>query len=113
VLVSEEPVMHFHLFDSNGPGYLGVSNSPFTVLQNPYPHDFQFDRLRSAVSSLELADDVTLDRLNDRKCLLAGLDRLPRQLDSHRAQDELDPFARLALDLVAGAKARRAFDVHE
>ena len=113
VLLSEEPVMHLHLFDANGPGYLGVSHSPFTVMQEPYLPDFQFDRLRSATSSLELANDVTLDRLNDRKSLLAGLDRLPRQLDSRQAQDSLDPFARLALELITGAKARRAFDVNE
>jgi len=113
VLLSEEPVMHFHLFDANGPGYLGVSHSPFTVMQNPYPKEFQFDRLRNATSSLKLADDVTLDRINDRKSLLAELDRLPRQLDTRRTQDGLDPFARLALELVTSAKARRAFDLNE
>jgi hypothetical protein len=113
VLLSEEPVMHRHLFSANGPGYLGVSHSPFMIMQNPYPNDFQFDRLRDATSSLKLADDVTLDRLNDRKSLLADLDRLPRQFDSQRAQDGLDPFARLALEMVSSATARRAFDLNE
>lgn len=113
VLLSEESVMHFHLFSANGPGYLGVSHSPFPVMQNPYPYAFQADRLRDATSSLNLADDVTLDRINDRKSLLADLDGLPRQLDSQRAQDDLDPFAQLALDLVTSSKARRAFDLNE
>ncbi|MFN0054514.1 MAG: DUF1501 domain-containing protein [Planctomycetales bacterium] len=113
VLVSEEPVMHFHLFDANGPGYLGVANSPFTVMQEPYQPEFQFDRLRTATSSLELASDVTLDRLGDRRSLLAGLDRLPRLLDSRAANEGLDPFARLALELISGAQARRAFDLNE
>lgn len=113
VLLSEEPVMHFHLFDSNGPGYLGVGHSPFTVLQDPYPHDFQFDRLRSATGSLELANDVTLDRLEDRRSLLEYLDRLPRRLETRAVQETLDPHSRLALELISSARARKAFDVNE
>ncbi len=113
VMLAEEPVMHHHLFDAMGPGYLGVSHSPFAVLQDPYPFEFQFDRLRSATSSLELANDTTLDRINDRQSLLAELDRLPRKLDSNQVQDGLDPFAKLALELVTSAKARRAFDLNE
>ncbi|MBI5760776.1 MAG: DUF1501 domain-containing protein [Planctomycetales bacterium] len=112
-MLAEEPVMHQHLFDAMGPGYLGVSHSPFTVLQNPYPVEFQQDRLQDATSSLKLADDVTLDRINDRQSLLTELDRLPRRLDSNRAQEGLDSFAKLALELVTSAKARRAFDLNE
>ncbi len=112
VMLAEEPVMHHHLFDAMAPGYLGPSHSPFAVLQDPYPHDFQFDRLRAATDSLQLANDVTLDRVSDRKSLLAELDLLPRKLDSQRTRDGLDPFASLALDLVTSAKARRAFDLN-
>lgn len=112
VMLSEEPVMHHHLFDAMGPGYLGVSHSPFAVLQDPYPSDFQFDRLKSATSSLELANDATLDRINDRQSLLAELNRLPRRLDSNRVQEGLDPFAKLALELITSAKARQAFDLN-
>lgn len=112
VMLAEEPVMHHHLFDAMAPGYLGPSHSPFAVLQDPYPHDFQFDRLRAATDSLQLANDVTLDRVSDRKSLLAELDLLPRKLDSQRARDGLDLFVSLALDLVTSAKARRAFDLN-
>ncbi|MCY2965753.1 MAG: DUF1501 domain-containing protein [Planctomycetota bacterium] len=113
VLLSEDPVMHFHLFDANGPGYLGVAHSPFTVMHDPYALDFQFERLRRATSSLELADDMTLDRIGDRQSLLTGLDKLPRLLDSQSGQPGLDPFVKLALELVTSAKARRAFDLNE
>lgn len=112
VMLAEEPVMHHHLFDAMAPGYLGPSHSPFAVLQDPYPHDFQFERLRSATDSLQLANDVTLDRVSDRKSLLTELDLLPRKLDAKPAQEGLDPFASLALDLVTSAKARRAFDLN-
>lgn len=113
VMLAEESVMHHHLFDAMGPGYLGVAHSPFAVLQDPYPFEFQFDRLRSATSSLELANDRTLDRINDRTSLLAELDRLPRKLEANETRDGLDPFARLALELITSAKARRAFDLNK
>lgn len=113
VMLSEEPVLHHHLFDAMGPGYLGVAHAPFPVMQDPYPFDFQHDRLKSATGSLKLADDVTLDRIGDRKSLLSELDRLPRQYDAKAAQDGLDPFAKLALELVTSSKARRAFDLNE
>jgi hypothetical protein len=113
VLLCEDPVNHFELFQTLGPGYLGVGHAPFTVMQDLYQVEFQLDRLRKATDSLELADDVTLDRINDRKSLLTSLDRLPRQLDATAVQDEPDPYTRLALELITGAKARRAFDLNE
>jgi hypothetical protein len=112
-LLCEEPVSHFHLYETLGSGYLGTGHSPFTILQNGYRPEFQTDRLRAATATLELANDFTLDRMSDRKSLLAGLDRLPRQLDSKVVQDGLDPFSRLALELITTAKARRAFDLGE
>ncbi len=113
VLLSDDPSQHFHLFNSNGPGYLGMTHTPFTVMQNYYPGEFQPERLQSATTSLKLADDITLDRINDRKSMLAELDRLPRQLDAQRRQGDLDPFVDVALDLVTSGKARRAFDLNE
>lgn len=113
VLLCDESVNHFELFNALGPGYLGVSHAPFTVLQDGYEPSFQHDRLRTATANLALANDVTLDRVNDRKSLLASLDRLPRQLDASRARDGLDPFAELALEMITSAKARRAFDLNE
>ncbi|MFN9198329.1 MAG: DUF1501 domain-containing protein [Planctomycetaceae bacterium] len=103
--------MHHHLFDSNLPGYLGVAHAPFTVMHDPYGEEFQHERLRAATSSLTLADDVTLERVGDRRSLLAGLDRLPRLLDA--ARGGTDPFVTQALELVTSARARRAFDLNE
>lgn len=112
-LLSEEPVLHHHLFDVHNPGYLGVSHAPFTVLQDPYAVGFQMPRLRTAVGSLEIANDVTLDRITDRRALFTHLDELPRQLDLHRSSDGDDPYVQLALDLVTSGKTRRAFDLNE
>lgn len=113
VLLGEEPVLHHHLFDVHNPGYLGVSHAPFTVLQDPYAGEFQVSRLRTAVGSLELANDVTLDRISDRRALFAHLDELPRQIDLQRSTDVSDPYVQLALDLVTSGKTRKAFDLDE
>lgn len=113
VMLSEEPVMHHHLFDAMGPGYLGVAHSPFSVLQDPYAPEFQHERLKKATGSFELANDVTLDRMGDRKSLLAHLGRLQRSADSTQVQEGLDPYQRLALDLITSEKARRAFDLQQ
>lgn len=113
VILSDEPTLYHELFNMMGPGYLGVGHSAFTVMQNPYQPDFQFDKLRTATGDLELANDVTLERINDRKSLLSHLDALPRRLDQKIARDGLEPFARLALEMVTSAKARRAFDLNE
>ncbi|HVC94807.1 MAG TPA: DUF1501 domain-containing protein [Pirellulales bacterium] len=112
-LLTEEPANHYHLFSALGPGYLGVAHAPFTVLQGPYQPEFQRGRLRDVTQSLELANDMSLDRFNDRKTLLSDLDRLTRRLDSNRAGDIADPFTRVALEMISGAKARRAFDLGE
>ncbi len=111
VMLSEEPVLHHHLFDAMGPGYLGVAHSPFTVMQDPYAPEFQHDRLKKATGSFELANDVTLDRIGDRRSLLDHLGRIQRKADSKEVQEGLDPYQRLALDLITSEKARRAFDL--
>jgi Protein of unknown function (DUF1501) len=113
VMLSEEPVMHHHLFDAMGSGYLGVAHSPFSVLQDPYALEFQQERLRRATGSFELANDVTLDRIGDRRSLLAHLGRLQRRADAKEMQEGLDPYQRLALDLITSEKARRAFDLEQ
>jgi hypothetical protein len=112
-LFCDEPVSHFHLYTAMGPGYLGAAHAPFTVLQDGYQPEFQHDRLKAATGDLELANDVTLDRIGDRRTLLADLDRLPRRLDSRAAGEGLEPYTRLALDMITSAKARRAFDLSE
>jgi hypothetical protein len=99
--------------ERRSPGYLGPAHLPFTVLQDPYTSEFQHDRLKNATDSFELANDITLNRIHDRRALLTELDRLSWQLDSNEVQEGLDPFTRQALELITSAKARRAFDLKE
>ncbi len=97
-----------------GTGHIGLTHAPFTVVQDWMKDDFQEDNLRLATSSLKLADDVTLDRINDRKSLLNALEQLPRKLDqASRGVSQFDQFSRSALDMVISGQARKAFQLDE
>ena len=94
-----------------GAADLGAQHEPFTILQDPFKSAFDGARLESATSSLQLADDVTVRRMGDRKSLLAQVDKLSRQLDSSGRLEGVDEFNRAALNMVTTGKAKRAFDL--
>lgn len=80
-------------------GYLGHSYDPF--LGNDVGRLF------------ELPSGLTPDRLESRRLLTTGLDRLRRDLDLSGSMDSTDRFTRQAIDLVTGPAARRAFDISQ
>ena len=95
-----------------GTGHLPLRDAPFRVEQDWMRDEFQEDNLRLATSALKLADDTTLDRIEDRRELLRGLDRLRRELDaSAGVVSRMDDLHRTALEIVVSGKARQAFDL--
>ena len=69
-----QPVTNL-VFGSNfRSGYLGGGYDPFYLTDDPAESKFQ-------VPNLQLADGMTVDRLGDRRSLLAHFDRLRRQSD--------------------------------
>lgn len=80
---------------ADGPSWLGPSFSPF-------------DAAGRARQNLELR--VSVDRLDDRRSLLAHLDRLNREVDRTGLMVGLDEFGQRAFDMVLG-RAKEAFDV--
>jgi uncharacterized protein (DUF1501 family) len=54
---------------------------------------------------------ITLERLGQRSALLAGLDRLRRDLDSSRVMEGMDSFNRQAWEVLTGSKLVRALDL--
>ena len=85
-------------------GYLGGGNDPFYITDDPAGKKFR-------VPNLQLADGVTLDRLNDRKTLLSGFDTARRAFEASGAADSVDHFTRAAFEIVSGSGAREAFDL--
>jgi len=53
---------------------------------------------------------VSLDRLDDRRALLTGLDRIKKGLDRHGMFDAVDSYTGRAIDLVTSGRIARALD---
>lgn len=84
--------------------YLGGGYDPFYITADPADKEFQ-------VPNLQLADGVTIDRLDDRKFLLSRFDRIRRRRDKGGAMATMDQFNSAAFDMVTGPRARKAFDL--
>lgn len=90
------------------PGYfgghmLGAQHDPF-LSGDPNTTNFQ-------VRNLNLADGLTLEKMEDRKTLLGHFDRNRANLEKHPTVEAMDRFSREAYEFVTGPNARRAFDI--
>ena len=70
VLLSHEQTRNPEIGAVMGTGYLGVQHAPFTVMQDPYRDEFKRQKVVEATSNLTLADNLTIDRVDDRRSLL-------------------------------------------
>ena len=87
-----------------GANYLGTAYNPFELHGDPGSPGFQ-------VPNLRLAQGLSVDKLEDRRTLLAHFDRERRALDRAESVEAMDRFQREAYDLVTGPAARKAFDL--
>ena len=113
VLLSEEQTRNPVIGTVMGASYLGSGYEPFTLLQDPFESAYQANKVAKATSSLKLADDITLDRVEDRRSLLSDLDQFARGADSLASLEGTSEFNRQALQMVTSGVARRAFDLNE
>ncbi len=87
-----------------GANYLGHAYNPFETNGDPNSPDFKVD-------NIQLAGSMTVDRLEDRRSLLAHFDRLRRDVDQSGAMESMDQFDHKAYEMVTGGAARKAFDI--
>lgn len=87
-----------------GANYLGHSYDPFETGGDPNAAEFKVD-------NINLAGSMTIDRLQDRRTLLADFDRMRRDMDSSGAMETMDSFDHKAYEMVTGGEARKAFDI--
>ena len=87
-----------------GGNYLGVQHDPFQTEGDPNAANF-------VVRNLNLPKSLTLNRLEDRRTLQRQFDTLRKEADQSGMIDAMDRFDLQAFDMVAGAKARAAFDI--
>ena len=89
-----------------GGNYLGPQENPFETDGDPNNDKFQ-------VQNLALSNQLTLDRLSNRRSLIAHFDHLRRETDRSGTLDAMDRFERQAFDMVTGEQARKAFDLSQ
>ena len=80
------------------PGYLGIAHRPFTP-GGP------------GNANLRLANGVTLDRLHDRRALLASFDTLRRDIDASGTMSGMDSYTEKAIEMVTSGVVRDALDL--
>ena len=90
------------------PGYfgghmLGAQHDPF-LTGDPNAANY-------SVRNLNLANGLTVEKLQDRRSLLAQFDKNRKHLDAHPTSQALDKFSREAYDFVTGPTAREAFAI--
>lgn len=84
--------------------WLGHGFNPFPTGGNPNKDNFQ-------VRNLALTRGLDERRITSRRRLLKALDASHRILDTRGVADSVDDFTRQAFQIVAGPRARRAFDL--
>jgi hypothetical protein len=93
------------------PGYwgghmLGAHHNPFQTNSDPNTPSF-------TVPNLNLAQGLTVGRLEDRRSLTQHFDSARRVLDKLPEARAMNKFEREAFEFVSGQAARRAFDINK
>jgi len=93
------PRMQHRPYNNGTPGFLGPAHAPFK------PED-------EGRNDLTL-NGITLDRLEDRKRLLASLDQFRRDADSARMMEGCDAFTEQAFGVLTSSRLSKALDLSQ
>jgi uncharacterized protein (DUF1501 family) len=91
-------------FGYQGSVYLGNAYDPFEVGADPNAKNF-------SVPNLSLPGGLALRSIENRRKLLKKFDTLRRDIDSSGVLEGLDTFKAQALEMVAGERVRKAFEI--
>ena len=98
-------VMIPRMVPGTGSAYLGAARKPFETLADPA----QKGPFR--VPNFELAEGISLERMDHRRGLLSGFDRLRKEVDARGQLQALDKFQSQAWSIITSPAARQAFDL--
>ncbi|MFM7072814.1 MAG: DUF1501 domain-containing protein, partial [Planctomycetota bacterium] len=84
--------------------YLGPAWNPFETRADP-GKDPKF-----VVPNLSIPGGLGVERIGDRQRLLAGFDRVRREMDVNHSFEAVDEFQKQAMDFVTSPRVREAFD---
>jgi hypothetical protein len=101
-------------------GWLGRGFDPLATAirkrddnDNPFYRACTDEELDFSIQGLEFQEGLSLDRLNQRRSLVAQFDEARRAEDRGAREASYDRFRQRALALVSSEKVRRALDVRE
>ncbi len=97
--VGLEPRMQHKPYNFAGPGFLGISHNSF--------------RPAGEGKADMTLNGVTLDRLADRRALLAGFDKFRRDVDASGLMDGLDAFNQQAFGMLTSSRLLAALDLKD
>ena len=86
--------------DPEVPRYMGPAHAPFRP-RGP------------GLADLRLPTGISLERLDERKSLLTGFDRVRREVGVSEGMDALDDFQRRALSMVTSGEVYKALDLNQ
>jgi hypothetical protein len=89
----------------NGGHMLGAQHNPFQTGGDPSRPNF-------TVQNLNLAQGLSLERMEDRRSLVGHFDSARRTLENNGSAEAMDRYAQEAFEFVTGPTARRAFNIH-
>jgi len=84
--------------------YLGPAYRPFETSADPA------EKSKFSVPNLSVPEGVSLNRVGDRRSMLASLDRMRRDVDATGMMGALDEFSAQAWEMITGPAAQKAFD---
>jgi hypothetical protein len=87
-----------------GGHFLGAQHNPFETVNDANSPQFR-------VNNLNLAQGLSVDRLEDRRSLTRHFDTARRAIDQLPESKAMDRFSAEAYDFVSGPQARKAFDI--
>src|SRR5258705_4974277 len=91
--------MQHRPYNDAGPGFLGAGHRSF------HPEGNGKDDM--------VLNGITLDRLADRRALLAGFDRFRREVDASGLMEGLDAFNEQAFGVLTSSKLLEALDAEK
>jgi hypothetical protein len=92
------------------PGYHG--GHMLGAHHNPYQPGGDPSSPNSSVANLNLAQGLSLERLDDRRSLTRHFDSALRSIDQRGTAEAMDRFSQEAFEFVTGPTARQAFDIN-
>jgi hypothetical protein len=91
---------HMEWADNGMPGFLGPAHAPFQPNKGSGKEDM-------------VLNGITLDRLADRKMLLASFDRFRRDVDASGMMDGFDAFNEQAFGILTSSRLLQALDLEK